>query len=317
MGLNIMIKELLEQEQVWLDKERNEEWYIEGIELYKQLKRADVFNQAKYNLEHANLLLEYARNEKMSEGNMRNAEKLLKNIINLNPEEAEIYYRLAFINAHFKKWEAVLFYANEAIEYGISEAEEIKLSALMGCAYRQIGLVRKGKELIEHAYKLDKEKEWILFIEHYDELSDKFVKFHVSTQRSKEDQFSIVLEETRKNLCCILSLYSRFNFLIVEYKEIQLSLKEAELLELLIKFNGGIVSNHQILNHIWPEVVISNPNSTVVKRTISPLRMKLSEGFIGYRGNDLIYFENGGYRLNLPKEIKIFKGIDYRRLSCY
>lgn len=150
---------LLEIEELWLSKEDDtDEWYEEGIQLYEKLGKVDSFNFAHYNKQRANLLLEKARNEKMHHGNMNQAESLLKRVIDLEPGHSEIYYRLAFINAHHEKWEAVLFYANEALEYRLSLDEEIKLSALMGCAYRKIKLHHRGKEQFEHAEALDVKK---------------------------------------------------------------------------------------------------------------------------------------------------------------
>ena len=142
---------LLEKEDLWLSKEDDsDEWYEEGIRIYELLSKVDSFNFAHYNKQQANLLLEKARNEKMHHGNMNRAESLLKRVIDLEPTHSEIYYRLAFINAHHEKWEAVLFYANEALEYRLSLDEEIKLSALMGCAYKKIKLHHRGKEQFEN-----------------------------------------------------------------------------------------------------------------------------------------------------------------------
>ncbi|WP_312755875.1 hypothetical protein [Rummeliibacillus suwonensis] len=152
-----LTQQLREREKTWqANSEDTDGWYEEGINLYQQLLRIDPFNYSDYNKKLANLMLEKARNEKMLHGNMLTAERLLKRVIDIEPDCSEIYYRLAFINAYTKKWEAVLFYANEAIDLGISLYEEIKLSALMGCAYTQIGLKRRGKEQFEHAFMQNK-----------------------------------------------------------------------------------------------------------------------------------------------------------------
>lgn len=187
---------LLEKEDLWLSKEDDsDEWYEEGIRIYEVLSKVDSFNFAHYNKQQANLLLEKARNEKMHHGNMNRAESLLKRVIDLEPGHWEIYYRLAFINAHHEKWEAVLFYANEALKYKLSEKEKIKLSALMGCAYKKIKLHYRGKEQFEHAEELDVKNEWTLFIEKYKDLADERRTITRQQREEREESFETALPQ--------------------------------------------------------------------------------------------------------------------------
>ena len=312
------IKEtLLKQEELWLSEENDsDEWYEKGLQLYEKLRRVDHFNFARYNKQQATLLLEQARHEKLLRGNMSRAESLLKSVIDLEPDHPEIYYRLAFINAHHRKWEAVLFYANEALEYGISVDEEIKLSALMGCAYRKINLHRRSKEQFEHAETLDNKKEWVLFIKKYKDMGDERPFPTRQHRDEREASLEIALQNTRVNACCILTLYSSHNCLTTSGNEVSLSLKEAELLAFLALNEGSFVSNSKILHHVWPELALENPYSTVVKRNISSLRAKLAQAFDDHLGKQLIQFVENGYKLVLPVPLEVFKGIDSRRLSC-
>lgn len=310
-------KELLLEEDLWLSKEDDsEEWYEEGIRLYDKLSKVDSFNFAHYNKQHANLLLEKARHEKILHGNMHRAENLLKRLIDLEPNHPEIYYRLAFINASYEKWEAVLFYANEALDYGLSESEKIKLSALMGCAYRKIKLHHRGKKQFEHAEAMDVKNEWILFIEKYRDLADEMRVITRQQREEREDDLEEALQKTREKMGCILTLYSSHNGLITSDTEVSLNPKEAEILAFLALKKEGFVSKNQILDYVWPELSLDNPNSTVVKRNISSLRRKLSQAFESHIGKDFILSEASGYKLNLPVHLRVFKGVDSRRISC-
>ena len=306
---------LLKMEEMWLSEENDtDEWYEEGLKLYKQLSYRDHFNFALYNKKQVDLLLGQARNEKLLHGNMHRAEGLLKRVIDVDPNHSEIYYRLAFINVHFKKWEAVLFYANEALEYGLSLDEEIKISALMGYSYSQIGLRRRGKEQFEHAEKLDDKEEWTLFIQKYRSLADERRILTKQQREEKNESFEIARQKTRENLCFILNLYSNQNCFITSEHEVSLNPKEAELLSFLSLNKDSVVSKAKILNNIWPEL---DSNSTVVKRNISSLRTKLSQAFDGVSGTDIIQFEKSGYKLSLPLPLQIFKGVNPRQSSCY
>lgn len=222
----------------------------------------------------------------------------------------------AFINAHHEKWEAVLFYANEALDYGLSESGKIKLSALMGCAYRKIKLHHREKEQFEHAEALDVKNEWTLFIGKYRDLADERRAITRLQREEREESFETALQNTHENMCCILTLYSSYNCLITSESEVSLSMKEAELLSFLSVNKDGFVSRKKILDNIWPELTSDNPNSTVVKRNISSLRKKLSEAFESHLGMEFIRFEDNGYKLYLPVSIQVFKGVDSRRISC-
>lgn len=308
---------LLEKEDLWLSKEDDsDEWYEEGIRIYELLSKVDSFNFAHYNKQQANLLLEKARNEKMHHGNMNRAESLLKRVIDLEPGHSEVYYRLAFINAHHEKWEAVLFYANEALDCGLSENEEIKLSALMGCAYRKIKLHHRGKEQFEHAEALDVKNEWTLFIGKYRDLANERRAITRQQREEREESLEEALEKTRENMCCILTLHTSYNALITSDTEVSLNPKEAELFFFMAMNREGFVSKSKILDHVWPELLLDNPNSTVVKRNVSSLRRKLSEAFESHLGLEFIRFEDNGYKLYLPVSIQVFKGVDSRRISC-
>jgi len=311
-------EELLDMLSIWQAKPIDtEDWYQKGIDLYTQLCQVDSFDKAKYNKNLANLHLEQARNEKMLHGNISTAERLLKKVIDIEPDHSEIYYRLAFINEYSKKWEAILFYANEAINQGITVEEEIKLSALMGYAYIQIGLKRHGKELFEHATTLDTNKEYVLFIEHYKDLAAHRLPTRRQQREEKNESIEVALEHTRENLCCILSVYSHNDCLITSTNEVSLTPKEAELLAFLVQNNGQPISPSKVLSDIWPEIAINKSNSTVVKRNISSLRSKCAKAFeADYNPKELIPFEQGGYLLKFPVKVEIFKGVDFRRLSC-
>ncbi|MCM3723964.1 winged helix-turn-helix domain-containing protein [Solibacillus isronensis] len=308
---------LLEKEDLWLSKEEDsDEWYEEGIQLYEKLSKVDSFNFAHYNKQQANLLLEKARNEKMHHGNMNRAESLLKRVIDLEPTHSEIYYRLAFINGDHEKWEAVLFYANEAFKYKLSEKEKIKLFALMGCAYKKIKLHHRGKEQFEHAEALDVKSEWTLFIEKYRNLADERRVISRQKREEREECLEEALQKTRENMCCILTLHTSYNALITSDTEVSLNPKEAELLSFLVLNETAFVSKSLILDYVWPEIALDNPNSTVVKRNISSLRRKLSQAFEILSGTDFIKFEENGYKLILSVPLQVFKGVDYRRISC-
>ena len=315
MKMPLTKEKLLKMVDIWqVNVDDTEEWYQEGINLYKQLCRIDPFYIANYNKNLVNLLLEQARNEKMLQGNIRTAERLLKEVIDIEPEHSEIYYRLAFINEHSKKWEAILFYANEAINQGITLDEEIKLSALMGYAYIQIGLKRHGKELFEHATKLDTDKEWSMFIENYKDLANQRIPLNRNQREERDKSIEVALQQARENLCCILNVYSNNNCLITSTNEISLEPKEAELLAFLVENNGKSVTKEKILNHIWPE--LANPKSTAVKRTMSTLRTKCAKAFEVNCNQNLIPYEQNGYSLKFPVKVEILKGVDFRRLSC-
>lgn len=311
-------EKLLESVDIWqVNTDDTEEWYQKGINLYRELRHIDPFNYIDYSTKLANLMIEQARSEKMLHGNIRTAEKLLKEVIDIEPEHSEIFYRLAFINEHSKKWEAVLFYANEALNQGITLDEEIKLSALMGYAYIQIGLKRHGKELFEHALSLDTNKEWTLFIENYKELSNQRIPLNRKQQKESDKSIEVALQYTRENLCCILSAYSNYNCLITSSNEISLDSKEAELLAFLVQNSDQPVTRFKILSHIWPELAKDNPKTNVVKRNIYSLRKKCEGAFETiYNPKELIAFEQNGYHLKFPVKVEVFKGVDFRRLSC-
>lgn len=315
MNMPLTKDALLKTEKIWLSEENDtDEWYEQGLKLYKQLSNIDHFNFALYNQKQVDLLLGQARNEKILHGNMNRAERLLKRVIDVNPNHSEIYYRLAFINVHFKKWEAVLFYANEALDYGITLEEEIKISALMGYAYCQIGLRRRGKEQFEHAERLDDTKEWTLFIQKYRELADERRILTKQQRENNNESVEIALQKMRENLCYILNLYLNQNRFITNENDVRLSPKEAELLSFLAVNKDRVVSTAKILTNIWPEL---NSNSTVVKRTISDLRKKLSKVFNGLSGTDIIQSDEFGYKLTLPLPVQMVKGVNLKTLSCY
>jgi DNA-binding response OmpR family regulator len=82
----------------------------------------------------------------------------------------------------------------------------------------------------------------------------------------------------------------------VTYKEQLLSLtpKEYQLLELLLRQNGRLLSRHQILDHLWSS--IDPPGQDTVKVHIRGIRQKLTAA--GAK-NDFIETVYGlGYRLN-------------------
>ena len=77
------------------------------------------------------------------------------------------------------------------------------------------------------------------------------------------------------------------------------------------------ISSKKILIHLWPDIALGNPNSTIVKRYISSLRKSLSLAFSEYSGNDLIRFEQSGYKIYLPIEVLVFKGVNFALLTCH
>ncbi|MEK4246583.1 winged helix-turn-helix domain-containing protein [Psychrobacillus sp. FSL K6-2684] len=312
-GRNELKVRLLENQNDWQSLEvRDELWFEQGIKLYERLIQLDSYNLAYYTNQLVHLYLESAINEKIYHGNILRADRLLKKVIDLDPEHAQIYYRLAFINEHFKKWEAVLFYANEALDYGISEEEEVKLSSLMAYAYRKLGLVKRSRDQFKYAKELDKEKVWYLFIEHYEELGKKTLKSNSKGLQTGQDNIERLLQRKRENLCYILSFYSNRNMLIADDSEIPLTLKEAELLAFLTKQEGKLISSARILEHIWPELAINNPTSSVVKKTIRGLRKK----FTDYNLELVIDTESPGYQLSSSIKIEIVQGVNFDRLSC-
>ncbi|MER2262777.1 MAG: helix-turn-helix domain-containing protein [Psychrobacillus sp.] len=312
-GRNELKVRLLEDQNDWQSIEgRDELWFEQGIKLYERLIQLDPFNLAYYTNQLVNLYLESAINEKIYRGNILRAERLLKKVIDIDPEHAQIYYRLAFINEYFEKWEAVLFYANEALDYGISEEEEVKLSALMAYAYRRLGLVKRSRDQFKYARELDKDKEWFLFIEHYEELGNKRLKNSNKRLQTEKDNIEILLQRKRENLCYILSLYSNQNMFIAADTEIDLTMKEAELLAFLAKQEGNVTSSYSILQHIWPELALNNPTSSVVKKTIHELRKKFADSQLGL----VINTESPGYLLSSSTKIEIIQGVNFNRLSC-
>lgn len=309
----LKVRALGDQNDWYSTEARDELWFDQGIKLYERLIQLDPFNLAYYTNQLVNLYLESAVNEKMYHGNIMTAERLLKKVIDIDPEHAQIYYRLAFINDHLKKWEAVLFYANEALDYGISEEEEVKLSSLMAYAYGRLGLAKRSREQFKYARELDKDKEWLLFIEHYEELGNKRLKNSNKRLQTEKDNIQILLQRKRENLSYILSLYSNRNVLIAADTEINLRMKEAELLAFLVKQEGNVTSSDSILQHIWPELALNNPTSSVVKKTIRELRKKFADSQLGL----VINTESPGYLLSSSIKIEIVQGVNFNRLSCW
>lgn len=172
------------------------------------------------------------------------------------------------------------------------------------------------KKQFEHAEALDEKNEWTLFIGKYRDLADERRVITRQQREEREESLEEALQKTRENMCCILTLHTSYNALITSDTEVSLNPKEAELLAFLALNETAFVSKSQILDYVWPELALDNPNSTVVKRNISSLRRKLSQAFESLSGQEFIRFEKNGYKLIFPVSLRVLKGVDYRRISC-
>lgn len=279
-------EELLDWEDDWLSREdldgvENRAWLEEGIDIYKQLIQIDQ-NEQRYSITLADLYLGAGRDEKMRIGNHRNAFNILWLATLHAPNKPDAFYHLSFVLAKEKrKWEAVLFYGNEALEKGISGSRRIKLLCNLSLGYARLGYIIKSRALIEEAKILDTnhDNEW--FIELFTDQIKVKRKEPVLLKESNKKRVSVslndynkVIESATEGSCVVLDLTKDASYFRGLQDDVSLEQKEAEVLGFLMENTMKSCSKSQIESSIWLDQQIG---SATVKRYISSLRRKISK----------------------------------------
>ncbi|MCQ6275982.1 hypothetical protein JMM81_13645 [Bacillus sp. V3B] len=213
--------ELLDLEDNWLDREGLDEgeernaWLEEGVELYKQFIQLDK-KEPRYSITLADLYLEVGRDEKIRKGNHLAAYQTLRMATIHAPNKRDAFYHLSFILAKEKrKWEAVLFYGNEALAKGMKGSKQIKLQCNLAVGYARLGYIGKALTLIEEAKRLDtnNDHEWFidLYADRMKENRREPILLKGSNEKRKfvsKDDYKKVVEEAMDGKCVVLDLTS-------------------------------------------------------------------------------------------------------------
>ncbi|MBU8919071.1 winged helix-turn-helix domain-containing protein [Bacillus sp. FJAT-29953] len=285
--MQTQIEELLDFEDNWLDREGLDEgdgrngWLEEGIRLYTRFLELDR-KEPRYSIMLANLYLQLGRDEKIRRGNYLRAYDILRRATIYSPDKPDAFYHLSFILAEEdRKWEAVLFYGNEALEKGIDGSKRIKLLCNLALAYTRIGYPRKGSDLIREAVTLDVKKEQLWFIELY---MDKMKKKQMEPILLKENDekrkrithhdIDQILDDAMNGKYVVLNLADSEKLVYGSSDTVRLEPKQAELLGYLIDNKGIYCDKSRIEKAVWNDQVL---NPAVVKRYIAAIRRKLAQ----------------------------------------
>lgn len=281
------IDDLLNWEDSWLDRDGLDEgedrnaWLEEGIQLYKQFIQLDK-KELRYRIVLAELYLELGRDRKIRQGNYLRAYDTLRLATIYAPNKPDAFYHLSFILAKEKRrWEAVLFYGNEALAKGLTGSKQIKLFCNMALGYARLGYVSKALELFEKAKKLDQEKEYEWFIELYFDQMKENRREPILLKETNEKRKSVtkrdydkVLEDAMDGKCVVLDLTREDKFFCGIKDAVRLERKEAEILGYLMDHAMTSCPKKRIEESIWDDRKVS---PSAVKRYIASIRRKLSQ----------------------------------------
>ncbi len=279
------IADLQDREDNWFGRDdlegtERQAWLEEGIELYKQFLKLDK-REPRYSISLAGLYLEVGRDEKIKRGNHLEAYKILRHATVYAPNKPDAFYHLSFILAkENRKWEAVIFYGNEALEKGINGDKRIKLLCNMALGYARLGYSLKAAKLFEEARRLDENKDHKWFIELYvDQMEENrrepilLKEINEKRKRVSKNDYTKVIEDAMDGKCVVLDLTKDDKFFCAKKDTVRLERKEAEVLGYLIDNAKSTCTKKQIEESIWDEP----KSSSTVKLYISRIRGKLSQ----------------------------------------
>ncbi|MCV9885130.1 helix-turn-helix domain-containing protein [Metabacillus halosaccharovorans] len=281
------IDELQDWEDNWVEsdgldegEERNA-WLEEGVELYKQFIQMDK-REPRYSITLSELYLEVGRDEKIKKGNQIRAYETLRLATIHAPNKPDAFYHLSFVLAKEKRrWEAVLFYSNEALEKGITSSRRIKLLCNMALGYARLGYITKSLKLFEEARKLDVHLDHEWFIELYSDRIKENRREPILLKETNEkrkfvsrEDYKIVIDDAMDGKCVVLDLTKENKFFRAIKDDIRLERKEAEILGYLMDHSMTSCPKKCIEESIWDDRKVS---ASAVKRYITSIRRKLSQ----------------------------------------
>jgi tetratricopeptide (TPR) repeat protein len=280
------LEELLDWEDSWLERDGLDEgedrtaWLAEGVELYKQFIKLDK-KEPRYSITLAELFLEVGRDEKIRRGNHFAAYRTLREATIYAPNKPDAFYHLSFVLAKEKrKWEAALFYGNEALQKGITGSKRIKLLCNVALGYARLGYVVKAFELFQEARKLDVDDELDWFIELYVDQMKENRREPILLKESNEkrrfvsrDHYTSVIDDALDGKCVVLDLTKEDKYFRAA-DDIRLERKEAEILGYLMDNAMTSCPKERIEESIWDERKVS---ASAVKRYMASIRRKLKQ----------------------------------------
>lgn len=280
-------EELLNWEDDWLERECVDEgdelyaWLEEGIELYKKLIQVDP-KESRYFVTLAELYLQWGRDEKIRKGNYHSASRLLKQASIYAPTKPDAFYHLSFILAdEDQRWEAVLFYAKEALEKGIDGSKRIKLLCNIALAYARLGYTQQAMRYIKEASETDQIGEHRWFMELYMDRIKKGMTKPILLKEQENERKIVSKREADKlkdeaidGKCIVLDLSADEKYIHASKDVVRLERKEAEILGYLMEHQMKSCSKRSIEQAVWHDRPVS---SSAVKRYIASLRRKLAQ----------------------------------------
>ncbi|WP_312474747.1 winged helix-turn-helix domain-containing protein [Neobacillus sp.] len=281
------VDELLDWEDNWLNREGLDEgekriaWLEEGVNLYSQFIQVDK-KEPRYAITLSDLYLEVGRDEKIRKGNYHAAYKTLRMATIHASKKPDAFYHLSFILAkEDRKWEAVLFYGNEALAKGLTGSKRIKLLCNMALGYKRLGYVEKAYSLIKEAKLLDSTNDYEWFIELYIDRMKENRREPILLKETNEkrkfvtkDHYTKVIDDAMDGKCVVLDLTKEEKFFRGCQDDIRLERKEAEILGFLIDHAMTSCPKVQIESSVWIDRQVG---SSAVKRYMVSLRKKLSQ----------------------------------------
>ncbi|WP_088103009.1 helix-turn-helix domain-containing protein [Halalkalibacter urbisdiaboli] len=281
------LEELLDWEDNWLDRDGLDEgeernaWLEEGVDLYKQFIQLDK-KEPRYSITLSELYLEVGRDEKMKRGNQLAAYETLRLASIHASTKPDAFYHLSFVLAKEKrKWEAVLFYGNEALERGLVGSKRIKLLCNLGLGYARLGYIDKAFKLFEEAKMLDEHHEHEWFIELYSDKIKENRREPILLKESNEkrrfvsrDSYKDVIEDAMNGKCVVLDLTKADKYFRAFKDDVHLERKEAEILGFIMDHALSSCSKESIEKSIWEERKVSD---STVKKYMLKIRNKLSQ----------------------------------------
>lgn len=286
----LKLEELQKSNVKWTDKqtfndERDyDDWLNDGIEIYEQFARLNRESTSSH-IKLADLYLQAAKNERMRAINLNEANNVLRRAMRFSPESPEPYYHLSFLMSEFGRnefqWEASLFYAHEALKYGLSKEKSIKLLCNMALAYKNLKLKDKSHAHLEEAAWRDIRNEFGWFITLYADKVINAAKGKILMKASGPERVAISRREYQKvkeavstGTSIILDLSQQEKRLLINDKVVRLEQREGELLGFLMDQSKQPCSISDIEKSIW---IRGEVGEIAVKRYLSTIYLKLSK----------------------------------------
>ncbi|WP_077212385.1 helix-turn-helix domain-containing protein [Bacillus dakarensis] len=281
------IDELLDWEDDWLERDGFDEgeernaWLEEGVQLYKQFIQIDK-REPRYSITLSELYLEVGRDEKLKRGNQLRAYETLRSATIHAPNKPDAFYHLSFLLAKEKRrWEAVLFYGNEALEKGLTSSRRIKLLCNLALGYARLGYLSKSRTLFEQARELDTDMDHEWFIELYSDRIKENRREPILLKETNEkrklvsrEDYTTVIDDAMDGKCVVLDLTKEDKFFRAGKDDIRLERKEAEILGYLMDHSMTSCPKRRIEESVWEDRKVS---ASAVKRYITSIRRKLSQ----------------------------------------